>query len=122
MAAPTGEHRDVRSNAEAVAAAMPLLRQNDRPMAGCQRDSEPLVSTMEFRGAEFYCQVCGATYGFLSPKPLTWTAERQERHDELKAAYDIERAHRDPVIQMVYAIHFIDQCLGQDHRKILVSR
>lgn len=67
---------------------------NEAPMATCPHDDEPLISTFEFQGAEFICQVCGHKYGFLSPKPAKWTPELQARHDELRAQYDKERAER----------------------------
>lgn len=64
------------------------------PMATCPRDDEPLMSTFEFPGAEFYCQVCRGTYGFLDPKPAETTPELQARHDELRVSYDVERKER----------------------------
>lgn len=65
------------------------------PMACCPRDGEPLIATLEFRGAEFYCQKCGSKLGFLSPTPATWTEALQARHDELRAQYLTERASRE---------------------------
>lgn len=73
--------------------AAKLLR-GERPMATCPADNEPLIMTMEFRGAEFICMVCKQLYGFLSPKPATWTQELQDRHDVLLAQYEAERAQR----------------------------
>lgn len=64
------------------------------PFACCPRDGEPLMSTFEFTGAEFYCQVCGGRFGFLSPTAKEPTPELQVRHDELRAVYDVERAQR----------------------------
>lgn len=69
-------------------------RKSDPPMACCPRDGEPLISTLEFAGAEFYCVVCRTKYGFLSPSPKDWTQELQDRHDVLREQYDTERAER----------------------------
>lgn len=63
-------------------------------MAMCPRCNEPLVCTMEFRGAEFVCMVCRGRFGFLAPVPAEPTAELDARHDELRAQYDRERAAR----------------------------
>jgi hypothetical protein len=70
------------------------LLKGDRPMATCPHDGEPLVSTLEFRGAEFICVVCDRRYGFLSPTPADWTPELQARHDELRVQYEAARAER----------------------------
>lgn len=58
------------------------------PMACCPRDDEPLIMTMERRGAEFVCMVCGTWYGFLAPKPLAPTPELMARLAELQARFD----------------------------------
>lgn len=63
------------------------LLSGERPMATCPSDGEPLVSTLERRGAEFVCAVCGCWYGFLSPRPATCTPELEARHKELDAAW-----------------------------------
>ncbi|HVL49908.1 MAG TPA: hypothetical protein VM754_00200, partial [Actinomycetota bacterium] len=62
--------------------------------ACCPRDGEPLISTLEFSGAEFVCVVCGQTYGYLAPTAKPATPEREARHGELKERYDAERAER----------------------------
>lgn len=64
------------------------------PYAVCPVDGEPLVSTLEFRYAEFYCVVCKNKYGFLDPHPAEPTPELDARHAELRAQYDAERAAR----------------------------
>ena len=58
------------------------------PTACCPRDDEPMISTFERNGAEFVCMVWGTWYGFLAPKALPDTPERQARHDELRARFD----------------------------------
>lgn len=68
--------------------------ERQRPMATCPADGEPLVFTFEFRGYEFVCVPCGRKYGFLSPKPVEVTAEREARLAELQTQYDTERAQR----------------------------
>lgn len=70
------------------------LLTGEKPTATCPHDHEPLVATMEFRGAEFYCVVCQRTFGFLSPIPATTTPELDARLTELTAAYERERALR----------------------------
>lgn len=77
-----------------VGTAMKLIS-GERPMATCPKDDEPLISTLLYRGAEFVCQVCKTRYGFLAPKPATWTQELQDRHDELQAAFEAEWAVHD---------------------------
>lgn len=64
------------------------------PMATCYNDDEPLVSTLEFPGAEFYCVICGTKYGFLGPKPAEATPELEARLAELRTRYDQERRER----------------------------
>lgn len=64
------------------------------PMAGCHHCDEPLVLTFEFPKKEFICVECGALYEFFGPKRLTWTPERQARHDALAERYNAERAAR----------------------------
>jgi hypothetical protein len=59
-----------------------------RPYACCPRDGEPLITSLERRGAEFVCLVCGGWFGFLSPKPGDPTPELDARYAELKARYD----------------------------------
>lgn len=92
-----GEPVDVQSTAEALAAVLDMhTRAPDAlaPMACCPTDREPLVATMEFRGAEFVCMVCGTKYGFLSAIGRPITPELQARHDELRARYETERDAR----------------------------
>lgn len=71
------------------------LLQGTKPMACCPHDGEPLICTLEFNGAEFYCVTCERTYGFLSPTPKPWTAELQARHDELEVVYQAACDERD---------------------------
>jgi hypothetical protein len=77
-------------------AARLLGRDRDKPppIATCHNDGEPLVSTLEYRGAEFVCVVCGDRYGFLGPKPADTTPELLARLKELTVRYDRERAER----------------------------
>lgn len=55
------------------------------PMAVCHDHKEeyltPLICTLAFRKAEFWCPYCGRTYGYLSPDPHQQTDELQRRHD-----------------------------------------
>ncbi len=76
----------------------PLGRQV-APYALCPKDREPLISTIEQRGAEFLCEVCGTYYGFLSPVPGAPTKELDARHAELQSAFDAARSARAQVEQ-----------------------
>lgn len=46
-----------------------------RQIACCPRDGAPLISTMAFRKAEFYCLDCGGRIGFMSPRGKDETEE-----------------------------------------------
>jgi hypothetical protein len=81
-----------------IGTAMKLLSRKDPPMATCPKDDEPLVATLEFRGAEFYCVVCHTKYGFLSPKPAESTPLLEARLDELKVLYKLEREERKKLL------------------------
>ena len=63
------------------------------PMATCPRDGAPLIATMAFRKAEFYCLECGARLGFLSPRPAAPTPELDARYEALKAEWDEHARH-----------------------------
>lgn len=64
------------------------------PTATCPTDGEPLVFTFEFPKYEFICMVCRQLYGFLDPRPAHQTPELDDRHTELRAQYETERAVR----------------------------
>jgi hypothetical protein len=67
-----------------------LMRARDgKPaqMACCPRDGEPLIMTMERRGAEFHCMVCGAWLGFLAPTGKDGTPELDARYTELRERF-----------------------------------
>lgn len=65
-----------------------------RPMATCPHDGDPLVSTLEFPGAEFVCVKCSCTFGFLSPAPADPTPELEQRYAEACAVYEGEHRLR----------------------------
>lgn len=48
---------------------------------------EPLVMTFIYRGKEFYCVQCGATYGFLGPCGAESTQTLEARMEELNATF-----------------------------------
>lgn len=76
---------------------LPIDPKNKRPtpMACCPKDGEPLVLTLEFKGAEFICMGCKQLYGFLAPIGKPNTPELQARYAELKAQYAAERKERE---------------------------
>lgn len=61
------------------------------PIATCPRDGEPLISTMKYRGAEFYCVVCKGKFGFMAPVPKTATPELLDRLKELETRFELNR-------------------------------
>lgn len=67
---------------------------SDKPYALCPRCGEPLVSTLDFPGAEFYCLECRQRYGFLSPRPGQPTPELEARYRALQAEWDEHVAGR----------------------------
>ena len=79
--------------------ALRIMGKGPAPMATCPHDGEPLVSTFEFRGAEFICVVCDRLYGYLSPRPAESTPALEARHQELQAQYDAARAARKAAAQ-----------------------
>ncbi len=56
-------------------------------MAMC-RCGAPLIATMAFPKAEFYCLECGAHLGFLDPYPAEATADLIARQEALQAEWD----------------------------------
>lgn len=56
-------------------------------VATCRRDGAPLALTLAFRGFEFYCLDCGATYGWLEPRPADETPELLARTEAVKAEF-----------------------------------
>jgi hypothetical protein len=85
-----------------VAKGLDLIGRKQKPMACCPRCTEPtpLISTMAFPRAEFYCLECGGHFGFLSPRAETATPELKARHDELRAEWD---EHADPFLRVIRA-------------------
>lgn len=70
-------------------------------MAVCPRDGAPLISTMAFSGAEFYCLECGAHLGWMSPRGVESTPEVEARYESLLAEWD-EHAGRKLLIRGWY--------------------
>ncbi len=62
-------------------------RTDDPPTAGCPTCKAPLIATLAFQGAEFYCLECGNTCGWLSPYRLN-AAEVKDRMEALQAEWD----------------------------------
>jgi hypothetical protein len=57
-------------------------------LAVCPGCGAPLIPTMTFPGAEFYCLECGRKLGMFSPDGVDETPERMARYEALKAEWD----------------------------------
>lgn len=71
--------------------AFDLIGRKTAPMACCP-DCEgdvPLISTLHFAYAEFYCLECGGHFGFLDPKAVEDTPQLKARHLRLRAEFDL---------------------------------
>lgn len=60
----------------------------------CEVDNEPVISTLEFAGAEYYCVVCKAKYDVLYSRYAPATDELVARFDQLLDRYTRDRAER----------------------------
>lgn len=69
-------------------------------MAVCPRDGAPLISTILFPKAEFYCLECGARLGWLDPAAAKPTSELDARYEALKAEWDEHAAPRLRVLRV----------------------
>ncbi len=60
------------------------------PLACCPRCPEPtpLIGTIRFYKAEWYCLECGGRFGFLSPRTVEDTPELKARYEELQREWD----------------------------------
>lgn len=56
-------------------------------VAMCRRCSEPLVATLAWDRAEFYCLTCGARLGFLEPDGSPETPELLARAESVRAEF-----------------------------------
>ena len=56
-------------------------------MATCPRCAEPLVSTLAWDKAEFYCLSCGGHFGFLDPVGAPETPELLARMEAVRAEF-----------------------------------
>lgn len=59
-----------------------------KEMAMCPECDTPLISTLVFKGAEFYCLDCGGAFGFLAPRGAECTPEVEAQYQERKAEWD----------------------------------
>lgn len=82
-------------------------------IAMCACD-EPLVMTFLYRGKEFYCVQCGATYTFCGPTGAEETPERLARMEELRATF---RRLADGILITGGFLDRCEQCsrLGKPH-------
>lgn len=60
----------------------------DPKLATCPNDGTPLISTIVFSGAEFYCIECGQKFGWLSPRPVEPNEENNAWYERIKAEWD----------------------------------
>lgn len=59
-----------------------------RSIALCPRDGAPLISTIAFPKAEFYCLDCGGRFGFFDPDSGEPTPELRDRLEAAEAQWD----------------------------------
>jgi predicted RNA-binding Zn-ribbon protein involved in translation (DUF1610 family) len=76
---------------DALAMALDPERTKSK-IAGCTSCKAPLIGTMKYPGAEFYCLECGKHLSYVSPTPLESTPENNERLAKLEAEW---KEHRD---------------------------
>ena len=72
---------------ENMLAALSTDEKKKPPTAGCPSCKAPLICTMVFSKAEFYCLECGRTCGFFDPYRLD-PDENEERMAALQAEWD----------------------------------
>lgn len=70
-----------------VAKSLDLMSQKERPYALCPCGA-PLIGTMAFPKAEFYCLECGRHLGFLDPSMGKASAKLTARYEALQAEWD----------------------------------
>jgi hypothetical protein len=73
-----------------VAKGLDLIGRKTPPIACCPRCEldTPLISTMVFSQAEFYCLDCGGHFGFLDPRGAEPTPELEAKLAELRAEWE----------------------------------
>lgn len=62
----------------------------------CPREGEPVTFTLDHRGAEYLCQVCGWLGGVFSPMEAEASEALVARRDELEAKFERERGITPP--------------------------
>lgn len=89
-----------RLNAADVVKGIDLLSRKIPPMACCPRCEEatPLIGTIVFYQAEFYCLECGGRFGFLDPRTADPSPELSAHHARLQAEWD-EHAGRRLIVE-----------------------
>lgn len=93
------------------------LRPSDQPppTAVCPSCDEPLIMTMAWRKAEFYCINCGAHSGWLDPKPVVANPELQARYDAIKAEWDVLSVGL--IAQSAHYLDTCEQCRAEPHEQ-----
>ena len=70
------------------------MPKEETPFALCPNCRAPLISTLDFPGAEFYCLECGHKCGFMSPVAGAPTPELNARYIKLKREWDEHAANK----------------------------
>jgi transposase len=60
----------------------------ESPFAGCPGCAAPLIGTMAFSGAEWYCLECGRHVSYVGPVRLEPNDETRSRYEALQAEWD----------------------------------
>lgn len=74
----------------------------------CHRDGNPLISTLIFSQAEWFCMECRNAYGLMNVDREPWTEELQQKLDEQKAEF--EELRKDCIPHGSYR-RDCDQCM-----------
>jgi hypothetical protein len=65
----------------------------EKTLSGCPNCKTPLISTLVFRGAEWYCWRCRATYGLLESVSVPCTPAIRARLQKKRLWFDKHAKH-----------------------------
>lgn len=60
-----------------------------KKIAICRHCGEPLISTLAFVGSEYYCLMCGATYGYLDVQTCELSEGLKYTHNIYKKIFKL---------------------------------